>query len=85
MSIIDGVQAANETLIEIAKIGAMAAFRAPKMAKSKIKVETLTGEDRQSRRKRKGQEGKERKEMILPPSIMWYILNVRQYERKLRK
>ena len=45
MSRIDGVQAANESLIEIAKIGAMAALRAPRMAKSNIMVEILTGED----------------------------------------
>jgi uncharacterized ferredoxin-like protein len=45
MARIDGVQAANESLIEIAKIGAMAALRAPRMAKSNIMAEILTGED----------------------------------------
>ena len=45
MSVIDGNQAANDNLLEIAKVGAMAALRAPRMAKSKIKVEIITGED----------------------------------------
>ena len=45
MSVIDGIQAANDNLLEIAKVGAMAALRAPRVAKSKIKVEILTGED----------------------------------------
>jgi uncharacterized ferredoxin-like protein len=45
MSVIDGVQAANENLLAIAKIGASAALRAPKLADSKIRVEIVTGED----------------------------------------
>lgn len=45
MSVIDGIQAVNENLLAIAKIGASAALRAPVIAKSKIITEIVTGED----------------------------------------
>ena len=45
MSVIDGIQAVNENLLAIAKIGASAALRAPVMAQTKTKVEIITGED----------------------------------------
>src|SRR3989304_1208048 len=45
MSVIDGIQAVNENLLNMAKVGAAAALRAPKIAKSKIRVEIITGED----------------------------------------
>lgn len=45
MSVIDGIQAVNENLLAVAKIGASAALRAPMMAKSKIRMEIITGED----------------------------------------
>jgi len=45
MSVIEGIQAVNESLLSVAKIGASAALRAPVMAKSKIRTEIITGED----------------------------------------
>jgi len=45
MSVIDGILAANEDLLNIAKVGASAALRAPKVANSNIRVEIVTGED----------------------------------------
>jgi uncharacterized ferredoxin-like protein len=45
MPVIDGLLAANENLLAVAKVGAAAAFSAPKMARTHIKVEIVTGED----------------------------------------
>jgi uncharacterized ferredoxin-like protein len=45
MPVIDGLQAANENLLAVAKVGATAALSAPKMARTHIKVEIVTGED----------------------------------------
>ena len=45
MAYLDGIQAANDNLLAVAKVGAMAALRAPLLAKTKIKIEILTGED----------------------------------------
>ena len=39
MSVIDGIQAVNENLLAVAKVGASAALRAPVTAKSKIRTE----------------------------------------------
>lgn len=45
MSVINGIQAVNENLLAVAKVGASAALQAPKVANSKIRVEIVTGED----------------------------------------
>jgi uncharacterized ferredoxin-like protein len=45
MSVIEGIQAVNENLLAVAKVGASAALRAPVMAKSKIKTKIITNED----------------------------------------
>jgi len=45
MAIMDGNKSANEYLVEIARMGAMAALKAPNMANTEIKTMILTGED----------------------------------------
>ena len=45
MSILEGKKAANEHLIEIAKMAAMAALKAPQVANTEIRTLILTGED----------------------------------------
>ena len=45
MSIIDGKKTANEYLLEVARMGAVAALKAPNMANTEIKTMILTEED----------------------------------------
>lgn len=45
MAVLDGKTVANEGIVNVAAIAAMAALKAPKMANTEIRMEILTGED----------------------------------------
>jgi uncharacterized ferredoxin-like protein len=45
MAVLDGKKLAQENLVNIATLGAMAAYKAPKMAGTEIRTEIVTGDD----------------------------------------
>lgn len=45
MAVIDGIKAASDNLLEVAKLASMAALKAPKMANTDIRMQILTEED----------------------------------------